>query len=60
MSVPYSAADRRSCGSCRHFEPNGTRYGGHCRNPLSDWYCAILSVLKDDDSVQGCHSEALP
>jgi hypothetical protein len=50
------AADRRSCQTCAHFEPNGTRYGGYCCNPNSSWYCAIVSCLKDDESVQTCHS----
>jgi hypothetical protein len=44
-----------SCGSCADFEWNGTRYGGRCRGP-SRWNGIILSCLKDDESVQRCHS----
>lgn len=44
-----------SCESCKHFQPNGTTYGGRCAG-LSSWYGLIVSRLKDDN-ISHCHSE---
>ena len=41
------------CGTCEHFEPNGTRFGGKCQNEKSEMHRITVSVLKDD---MVCHS----
>lgn len=35
-----------TCGDCKAWEPNGTRYGGVCGEPSADCFGISVSVFK--------------